>query len=175
MNKITKLNHRIKLFRPLLSENKQDLTFLAKKYFGKIFYDPSNSNQKYLRTNMRVLIKQFEKNGIKRDRIINSINNLAATRDTLDSYIQGIEKKCLIKKKYTILVNLKFFLIENNDIQLKILSNSIKYVSNSYYPPRAKKVLNLISRVKVKKEMKDTLGGCIINKRQNTLVISKEK
>jgi tRNA(Ile)-lysidine synthase len=175
MNKITKLNHRIKLFRPLLSENKQDLTFLAKKYFGKIFYDPSNSNQKYLRTNMRVLIKQFEKNGIKRDRIINSINNLAATRDTLNSYIQGIEKKCLIKKKYTILVNLKFFLIENNDIQLKILSNSIKYVSNSYYPPRAKKVLNLISRVKVKKEMKDTLGGCIINKRQNTLVISKEK
>ena len=79
------------------------------------------------------------------------------------------------KKKVYYFSKFKIFLIENNDIQLKILSNSIKYVSNSYYPPRAKKVLNLISRVKVKKEMKDTLGGCIINKRQNTLIISKEK
>ena len=175
MNKMTKLNQDTKLFRPLLDTNKEDLIFLSKKYYGKIFKDPSNTNQKYLRTNIRNLIKQFEKNGIKRDRIISSINNLAATRDTLNTYIQGIEKKCLKKKKDTILLDLKTFLLENDDIQLKIFSNSLKHISKSYYPPRAKKVLNLISRIKIEKEMKATLGGCIINKRQNNLVISKEE
>ena len=175
MNKMTKLNKETKLFRPLLEVNKEDLIFLAKKYFGKIFNDPSNTNQKYLRTNIRNLIKQFEKNGIKRDRIISSINNLAATRDTLNTYIQVIEKKCLKKKKDIIFVNLKTFLSENEDIQLKIFSNSLKHISKNYYPPRAKKVLNLISRIKTEKEIKATLGGCIINKRQNNLVIYKEE
>jgi len=175
MNKMTKLNNRTKLFRPLLSANKEDLVFLAKKYYGKIFKDPSNINQKYLRTNIRSLIKQFEKNGIKRDQIINSINNLAATRDTLNSYITSIEKKCLIKKKNAVLITLNIFLLENKDIQLKILSNSLKNISKNYYPPRAKKILNLMSRIKLEKEIKATLGGCIINKRQNNLIISKEE
>ena len=175
MNKMSKLNNKTKLFRPLLNTKKEDLIFLTKKYFGKIFKDPSNTDKKYLRTNIRNLIKQFEKNGIKRDRIINSINNLAATRDTLNAYTQGVEKNCLIKKKGAIYVNLKIFLLENKDIQLKILSNGLRYVSKNYYPPRAKKVLNLISRIKSKKETKDTLGGCLVNKRQNILIISKEK
>ena len=175
MSKMTILNNRTKLFRPLLSENKKDLIFLAKKYFGKIFTDPSNINQKYLRTNIRNLIKQFEKNGIKLNQIINSINNLADSRDTLNSYISDIEKKNIVKKKGTIFINLKNFLSENKDIQLKILSNSIKNISKNYYPPRAKKVLNLIGRIKSGKETKVTLGGCTINKRQNSLIISKEK
>ena len=174
MKKMNKLNKRTKLFRPLLNENKKDLIFLAKTYFGKIFKDPSNNNQKYLRTNIRILINHFEKNGIQRDRIINSINNLAATRDTLNSYIQGIEQKCLTKRKNSVLIKLKIFLLENIDIQLKILSNSLRHVAKSYYPPRAKKVLSLISRIKSNQELKATLGGCVIYKRQNNLVISKE-
>ena len=175
MNKITKLNNRTKLFRPLLDEKKEDLASLAKEYFGKIFKDPSNNNKKYLRTKIRNLIKQLEKNGIKRDRIIHSINNLSATRDTLNSYILRVEKKCLTKKKNLILVNLKNFLVENNDIQYKIFSNSIKYITNNYYPPRAKKVLSLLVRVNAENELKATLGGCIIHKRQNNLVIYKEE
>ena len=175
MNKLTKLNNQTKLFRPLLNTNKDDLSFLAKKYYGKVFKDPSNKNKKYLRTKIRNLVNLFEKNGIKRDQIINSINNLANTRDTLNSYIKGIERKCLTKKKNTISINLNFFLFENNDIQLKILSNCLKNISKNYYPPRAKKVLNLIGRIKGKKDMKATLGGCIIYKRQNNLILSKEK
>jgi tRNA(Ile)-lysidine synthase len=111
MSKISKLDNKIKLFRPLLDEKKEDLIFLAKNYFGKVFKDPSNTNQKYLRTKIRILIKQFEKIGIKRERIIHSINNLAATRDTLNSYIQKIEKNCLIKKKKYYFYKLKIFFI----------------------------------------------------------------
>ena len=175
MSRVTRLNNETKLFRPLLNEKKESLIFLAKNYYGKVFKDPSNVNQKYLRTKVRNLIKQFEKNGINRDRIITSINNLASTRDTLNSYIKKIEKKCLLKKRDNISINLKFFLLENTDVQIKIFSNSIKHISKNYYPPRAKKVLNLISRIKTKKDLKVTLGGCVVNKRQNNLIITKEE
>ena len=175
MSKISSLNKTTKLFRPLLDEKKEDLVSIAKHYFGKIFKDPSNTNQKYLRTKIRNLIKQFEKSGIKHDRIINSINNLASTRDTLNSYIERIERKCVTKKKKTININLKIFLLENNEIQLKIFSNCIKKVSNNYYPPRAKKVLNLLNRINSNQKIKATLGGCVINKDKKNLTISKEE
>ncbi len=175
MRKVSSLSKNIKIFRPLLDEKKEGLTFLAKYYFGKIFNDPSNNNQKYLRTKIRNLIKRFEKSGIKHDRIINSINNLASTRDTLNIYIKKIEKNCLIKKKNIISINLKEFLLENNEIQLKIFSNCIKEVSKSYYPPRAKKVLNLLKRFQFNKKQKATLGGCVINGDKKNLLISKEE
>jgi len=175
MSKVSILSNATKLFRPLLDEKKGNLLFLAKYYFGKIFKDPSNSDQKYLRTKIRNLIKQFEKSGIKHDRIINSINNLASSRDTLNFYIQKIENDCLVKKDKTIVINLKKFLLENNEIQLKIFSNCIKKISKNYYPPRAKKVLNLLTRIESNQKIKATLGGCVINKDKKNLTISKEK
>ena len=174
MKKISNLNNRTKLIRPLLGEKKQDLTVLAKKYFGKIFKDSSNTNKKYLRTKIRALIKQFEKNGIKHDRIINSINNLGITRDTLNVYISRVEKKCVKEKKKEIVINLKNFSLENDEIQLKIFSNCIKNVSRNYYPPRAKKIVNLLSKIKSDKKLKVTLGGCVIHKIYHNLVIYKE-
>ena len=109
MKKISILNSKTKLIRPLLDEKKQDLTILAKKYFGKIFKDSSNTNQKYLRTRIRILIKQFEKSGIKLDKIISSINHLGTTRDTLNSYISRVEKNCIAKSKKEAVINLSIF------------------------------------------------------------------
>ena len=174
MSKTTSLSNMTKLYRPLLNEKKKDLVFLAKYYFDKIFKDPSNTNQRYLRTKIRNLIKRFEKSGIKHDRIINSINNLASSRDTLNFYIQKIENKCLVKKGNIIIINLKKFLVENNEIRLKIFSNCIKKVSKNYYLPRAKKVLNLLDRIESSQKIKATLGGCLINKEEKKLTISKE-
>jgi len=174
MKKVSILKNKIKLVRPLLDEKKKNLTILAKQYFGKIFKDPSNINKKYLRTKIRGLIKQFEKSGIKHERIISSINNLGVTRDTLNTYVTSVEKKCVIKKKKELVINLKNFSIENDEIQLKIFSKCIKDISKNYYPPRAKKIINLLNKVKINKKLKSTLGGCVIQKIHNNLVIYKE-
>ena len=175
MKKISILNSKTKLIRPLLNEKKQELTVLAKKYFGKIFKDSSNTNQKYLRTKIRILIKQFEKSGIKLERIISSINHLGTTRDTLNSYISRVEKNCIAKSKKEAVINLSIFFEENDEIQLKVFSNCIKSVSKNYYPPRAKKVATLLNRVKLDKKFKATLGGCVIQKIRNNLLIYKEE
>jgi tRNA(Ile)-lysidine synthase len=175
MKKISNLDNKTKLIRPLLNQKKKELIILAKQYFGKIFKDPSNTNQKYLRTKMRFLIKQFEKYGIKQEKIINSINNLGITRDTLNSYISRVEKNFVIKKKKELIINSKIFSLENDEIQLKVISNCIKNISKKYYPPRAKKIINLLNKVKTNDNLKVTLGGCVIFKNHSNLVIYKEK
>ena len=175
MKKLSILKHKTELIRPLLDEKKQDLVVIAKQYFGKIFKDPSNSNQKFLRTKIRGLVKQFEKSGIKHDRIISSINNLGSTRDTLNTYVSRVEKSCITKKKREVLVDLKKFLSENEEIQLKIFGNCIKNISRSYYPPRAKKIVNLLNEIKTNESLRRTLGGCVIKKNHNNLAITKEK
>jgi tRNA(Ile)-lysidine synthase len=174
MKKISSLNSRVKLVRPLLDEQKKYLMILAKQYFGKIFNDPSNTNEKYLRTKIRNLIKEFEKSGIKHERIISSINNLGATRDTLNTYIISVEKNCVIKNKKDTIINLKKLSLENDEIQLKVLSNCIKHVSKNYYPTRAKKIINLLNKVKFDEKLKVTLGGCIVHKTQDNLIVYKE-
>ena len=144
MNKVTKLKNNIKLFRPLLNEKKIDLVIFAKFFFGRVFKDPSNQNQKYLRTKIRRLLKQFDKSGIEKDKIINSINHLASTRDTLNNYISKTLKNCTLKKKNKVYVDYEKLLLESKEIQLKVISSQIKAISSNYYPPRAKKVINLL-------------------------------
>jgi tRNA(Ile)-lysidine synthase len=174
MKKVSVLNNKIKLIRPLLGETKKELSILAKQYFGKAFKDPSNNNQKFLRTKIRGLIKQFEKSGIKQESIISSINNLGITRDTLNAYISKVEKNCVTKKKKALVINLKDFSEEKDEIQLKIFSNCFKNISKNYYPPRAKKIINLLNKLKSNIKLKATLGGCVILKKHNNIVIYKE-
>jgi|TARA_B110000211_G_scaffold126357_1_gene145445 tRNA(Ile)-lysidine synthase len=174
MKMITKTNMNLRIVRPLLNIKKKELVYLAKKTFGKIFYDPSNRNIKYLRTKIRKLKKSFEKSGIHHDQIIKSINNLASSNTTLNNYIDKIYKINVKKENKNICIDLKNLFLETNEIQIKIISKSIKNFSNSYYPPRSKKILNLINELKAKKQKKFTLGGCIIERSNKSIIIKKE-
>ena len=174
MNKITKLNKNINIFRPLLDFKKKDLTFIAKKIFGKFIRDPSNKDKKYLRTRIRSLRKELEKSGIHHNQIMRSINNLASTRDTLNNYLERVVESCVKRKKNETLINLKKLFLESNEIKLKTLGYVIKDFSNSYYPPRSKKILNALKRLNSTRRVKLTLAGCLLEKSGDYLSIRKE-
>ena len=174
MKSLTKISSDTKLLRPFLELKKRDLIFITKKFFGKNINDPSNTDQKFLRTKIRKLIKNFEKSGIQHKQIIKSINNLASARDVLNTYIQKIEKKCVKKKKREILINLQLLSNEDNQVQLKILGEALKKISKSYYPPRSKKIIRLINSFSDTKKVKATLGGCILTKSGKNLSIKNE-
>jgi len=76
------------------------------------------------------------------------------------------KNKCLISKR--------IFQEEAGEIIFKSFSDVLSLVSGTYYPPRSKKVTNLIDRVKTNKFEKCTLGGCIVEKEHNFILISKE-
>ena len=68
----------------------------------------------------------------------------------------------------------KIFLEEANEIIFKSFSDILSLVSRTYYPPRSKKIVSLINRLKKSNYSKSTLGGCIIEKNNNFILISKE-
>ena len=63
---------------------------------------------------------------------------------------------------------------EAGEIVFKSFSDILSLVSGTYYPPRSKKITNLIVRIKKGKFVKSTLGGCVIEEKNNFILISKE-
>jgi len=175
MKNVTKLNNDIKILRPLLDVKKELLIKLSKYVFGKFFNDPSNTNNKYLRTKIRKLQKHLVESGIKYDQIIKSIKNLASSRRTLDDYLNKIFKDTINRSKDTVYVDLEKYKKFNNEIKLNILNKSIKTLKRNYYPVRSKKVLNLIKKLENRNFRKATLGGCIFFFKKDKLCLKKEQ
>ena len=175
MNEITTLKQGTSLIRPLLDFKKNELISITKHTFNKFFKDPSNKNRKFLRTNIRELKKNLEKKGIDIEKIVRSIKNIASTKEAINFYVErSIKKYITFKGKLTIL-NLEKFRQEPKEIKFKIVNKIIKKTTNSYYPPRSKKVLNLIDGFQRNRIKKLTLGGCIFERKNRFLFVSKEQ
>ncbi len=174
MSQSVKLDKNLYLFRPLLDCKKDDLIKISKNIFKKYIQDPSNNNKKYLRTNMRILTKKMNANGISNDQILNSIKNLSLSRDTINIYLDNAYKKNVVKRNKIHLIKLNQFKKESDEIKVKILGLIFKKVSGLYYPPRGKK-LNFVVEKMVKEGVKKlTLAGCLIKNSGTSLIIEKE-
>ena len=174
MNEMTNLNSEIRLIRPLLEFKKVQLSNFAKKAFGKIFKDPSNKNKKFLRTNIRILRSSLINKGIDLEKITRSIKNIASSKEAIDFYVARSMKKFVKFEKKSTILNLTEFKKEPQEIRFRIINNIVKKRSNSYYPPRSKKVLNLITGFQNNNLKKCTLGGCIFERKNSFLHVSKE-
>ena len=136
--------------------------------------DPTNKDTKYMRTKIRNLKKPLESSGINYDKIFQSIQNLASSRDTLDYYFNEIYKKIIARENEEILINLKKFNNINQEMKIMIIKQTIQDLTNSYYATRSKKIVNLINQIKAKKNAKLTLGGCIILREKKHIILKKE-
>ena len=175
MKSHTKINNQVSLFRPLLDTQKQFLIKISKIIFKKYFKDPSNKNQKYLRTKVRNLKKPLEKSGIKYEKIFKSIQNLSLSKKTLEGYLSKIFKEFIKKSNSKILINFKKYKNLNKDIKIAVINQSIKLLKNNYYDLRSKKVENLINNLDKKNFKNSTLGGCIFFKKGQYLCLKSEK
>ena len=175
MKSLSKVNNQVSLSRPLLDTQKQFLIKISKTIFGKYFKDPSNRNEKYLRTRVRNLKKPLEKSGIKYEKIFKSIQNLSQSKKTLDVYLSNIFKELIKSSNSEILINFKKYKDLNNDIKIAVINQSIKQLKNNYYDSRSEKVENLISNLDKKDFKNSTLGGCIFFKKGEYLCLKVEK
>ena len=173
MKQVNKISHNLHLVRPLLEYKKFQLIKISKAIFGKFFEDPTNKDSKYLRTRIRKLKKNLEKSGINYDRIFQSIKNLASSRDTLDTYFQKIYEGIAIKKRKEFLIKFKKLKSLNTEMKMRVFKKTIKDFTNSYYSPRSKKILQLINQIENKKDAKLTLGGCVIFRQKNHIILKK--
>jgi len=169
-------NNNIKFLRPLLSIEKKKLKIVSLKVFKSFIEDPSNINENFKRIRVRNLIKNLEKEGFDKKKFNLTINNLKSANKALEFYVKKnvLENSFFNSEKYNIVLNKDFF-VQPNEIILRSLIKVIQTISGNYYPPRGKSIKNLIIEIKSRKSKKKfTLGGCIFEKINETVIISKE-
>ena len=175
MQESTNYNKNLKIIRPFLTLNKKDLKLVTNKFFNKYIDDPSNEDAYFLRVKVRKYIKKMNQEGFNTKKIIRSVNNLLVAKKAIDFYkSRALQKYSNFDSPHSCVVNTKLFSEEANEIVFKSISDILSLVAGSYYPPRSKKILNLISKMKKMKFTKCTLGGCIIEKKNGFIYILKE-
>ena len=105
-----------------------------------------------------------------------NIENIAYSIN-YDSTYGRIEDKFVVDNNFIQNKNSKIEILNFRNLEeivFKSFSDILSLVSGTYYPPRSKKVINLINRVKKSKFTKSTLGGCIVEEKDNFILISKE-
>jgi len=168
-------NNKLKIVRPFLTLEKKNLKYVSSNYFGTYIKDPSNSDEKFLRVRIRKYRDDMEKEGLDTKKIINTVNNLFSANKAINFYKnKALYKHASFLTESECLINKQIFNDEAAEIIFKSFSDVLSLVSGKYYPPRSKKVLNLINRVKKNKFKKSTLGGCVIDIRDNFISITKE-
>ncbi len=175
MSETFNYSNNLKIIRPLLDYKKEDLKYITLKYFKNYIRDPSNDNERYLRVKIRKQRKNLDKEGLDTGKIIRSINNLVLANKALTFYKnKALHKHVSFSSKKKCVINTKILSEEPDEIIFKSFADIFSLIGGSYYPPRSKKIVDLINRIKRKKYKKSTLGGCIVDKKDGSILISKE-
>ena len=176
MSESVNYSSSLKIVRPFLGFKKIDLKYVTLNFFKTFIKDPSNENEKFLRVRIRKYRRSMEEEGLGVGKIIKTVNNLQSASKALDFYKnKALYKYVSFLPKNKCSINTQIFSDEAGEIIFKSFSDILSLVSGTYYPPRSKKIISLIDRVKKAKFNKSTLGGCIIEKKDNFVLISKEQ
>ena len=163
------------LLRPLLYEKKEDLIFISKTVFKSFIEDPTNKNEKFKRIMIRKLIKKLQNNGLDKKKFLKTINNLKFSNKVVEYYVvENLKKNTSFSNKNNRLILNNTFFLQPYEVIFRSLSESIKLIGKKYHPARGKKVDNIINNLKKSVSYRSTLGGCIIEKVNETVIISKE-
>jgi tRNA(Ile)-lysidine synthase len=168
-------NNGINLIRPLLNFSKKDLIFISNFIFGSYVEDPSNNDDKFKRIKIRKLLKQLEYQGLDRHKFLLTIKNLKFANETIKFYVKENLKENVFfsQKEKTIILKKKFF-HHSQEVIFRSFTEIIKIVGKKYYPVRGKKIENILKLILAKNQFKVTLGGCLIQKVNETVIVSKE-
>ncbi len=167
---------KLNVIRPLLNFQKKDLIYISEHNFGSYIEDPSNKDEKFKRVRIRNFLKELQLEGLDKNKFILTINNLKYANDTIKFYT----KKNLKENTY-LLNNEKLFILKENffyqshEVIFRSITEIIKFIGQKYYPVRGKKIDKIIQKIKSSNSLKATLGGCLIKKVNQTVIVSKER
>tara|TARA_Y100000739_G_C20221053_1_gene290036 strand:- start:102 stop:470 length:369 start_codon:yes stop_codon:yes gene_type:complete len=122
------------------------------------------------------LISKLKSEGLDLDKLKLTINNLSDSNYTIDYYvhenINHNSKYINYKKNY--ILNRDFF-NQPHEIVFRSLNILLKKVGDKYYSPRGKSVNQLLAKLESGEIKKLSISGCILEKINNSIKISKEK
>ena len=171
-----KLDDKIYILRPLLGTSKKDLIYLSKNTFNFNVNDPSNLDDKFLRVKVRKLISYLEKGGLTFNKFKLSLNNLSRSNNAIDYYVQkNINDNSNYLKLTNSIILKDDFLKQPDEIVFRSFSELLQKIGKKDTFARGAKVENLLKYLRSNNNYsKKTLSGCIIQKLENSVIISSE-
>ena len=163
------------ILRPLIDIKKEDLIFISKKVFNFYVEDPTNYDEKYQRVRVRKLMKNLERDGLDKNKLKKTIKNLKYANKVIEFYVDKNlrENTSFLNNKKRLVINSDFFL-QPQEVTFRAFSESLKLIGEKYYSVRGKKLEKIIREVENNRLNRATLGGCIIEKVNQSIIISKE-
>ena len=165
----------VNLMRPLIDIDKKDLVYVSNYIFGSYVDDPSNKDEKFKRIKIRNFLNQLNLEGLDRNKFFLTIKNLKIANENIKFYtIKNLKENITTFKKKDAVVLKEDFFLQSNEVVFRSFTEVIKTVGKKYNFVRGKKVINIIGLLKSNSSFKVTLGGCLIKKVNETVIISKE-
>ena len=165
------------LIRPLIDTPKSELISYARRKKINWVEDPSNENQKYDRVKLRKVLPLIYKEGFDKKVFLKSVKKLRLANQALDQITKEfVLQYVIINKNISVFINQELFLTAPEDVQLRVLQNTIRIFSGErYYSPNYLKILNLMNWARNDNDISaKTLGGTIFRKRKGGLILYKE-
>ncbi len=174
-SKVT-LDDKVFIFRPLMDTSKKDLIYLSQNTFNFNINDPSNLDDKFLRVKVRKLISNLEKDGLTFNKFKLSLKNLSKSNIAIDYYVQkNINDNSNYLKLTNSIILKDDFLKQPDEIVFRSFSELIQKIGKKETFARGAKVDNLLKFLRsTNNYSKKTLSGCIIQKLENSVIISSE-
>ena len=169
------VKNEVNLIRPLIKLDKQDLIYISNNIFGTYIEDPSNEDEKFKRVKIRNFLEKLSLEGFDRKKFFLTIKNLKFANESIEFYIKkNFEENVTILSQKNIIILKENFFSQSNEVVFRSLAEVIKIVGKRYYAVRGKKIDKVIDLINTKSSFKVTLGGCIIKKVNETVILSKE-
>ena len=165
----------LNIIRPLLSLEKKDLLYVSNEVFNFFIKDPTNINKDYKRTRIRNLLYSLKEEGLDIKKLQLTINNLKDSDKSIKFYVDRNLKKNVVflKKKNIYIIGCNFF-DQSHEIIFRSLTILIQRLGKKYYPVRGKSITELMKKINTKSFTKITLGGCCVERVNETVLISQE-
>ncbi len=154
---------KIKLCRPLLNVEKDELKKYLQAKKIKWFEDESNDDEKFLRNKIRKFFDQFEEKNLIQKRIKNTAEIIKESKDFIDNILLQEAASCLVfNQDGSFILNLKNYQKIAPKIALKILSLTLIETSGNLYKPRLDGLKNFEQNIlNLEKGKKKNFYGCM--------------
>ena len=151
---------------------------MTKNTFNFYIDDPSNRSLEYLRSRVRFMIDNLKKNGLDEKKFKMTFENLISSNYSIEFFVKkNISENSSISlsknNNSRALLSSKFF-SSTDEITLRSFTKIIQDISGRYFPARGKSVSKILDQIRQKPILKTTIGGCVIEKIENSVVIYKE-
>ena len=175
LSSISEINfvNSINIHRPLLNTSREEILLYLKNKNLKWIDDPSNSDEKFLRTKVRNIITQ---NNLSINMLALTATNLKRARGFIEQELNTIKENFVqIRPEGYLTIALDKYLDLHQEIALLLISDCLKKISGQYlHKPRLKPLEVIHYKIHNGVIKNSTLWGCEIVIKKNFIYIYRE-